>query len=372
MRTKRMASTVVLDPTLRIKPTKKTTPIFNNNNNDSVVEEIEGLIRVYKDGKVERPPIVPYVDASVLSPDLPVTSRDVVIDKYMNIWARFYAPFSVTPQLAHTHDINNNKHPLLVYFHGGGFCVGSASWSCYHEFLSKLSSKLGCLIMSVNYRLAPENRLPAAYEDGFKSLTWLKQQATTTTTTTNECYWWSRRCDFSRIFLIGDSAGANIVQHLATSLASCNPGSDAKRLQPLTFRGTVLIQPFFGGEARTFSEKHVAQSPRSALSLPASDTYWRLALPAGVDRDHPWCNPTANSESLRHDLPVMVCVSETDILRDRNLEFCAALSKAGKRVEYKVYGGVGHAFQILSKSQLSQMRSNEMMAHIKAFISSRC
>lgn len=361
-----MASTVVLDPTLRIKPTQKNPPIFIN----KVVEEIEGLIRVYKDGKVERPPTVPCVEASFLSPEYEgvVNSRDIVIDKSQNIWARFYVPISVTSQLAHTRSNYNNKLPLLVYFHGGGFCVGSAAWSCYHEFLSKLSSNLGCLIMSVNYRLAPENPLPTAYEDGFKSLNWLKQQAapaaamTTVKSHNSECYWWWRHCNFSRIFLIGDSAGANITQHLAASLASYN-------LKPLTFRGTVLLQPFFGGKARTDSERLVAQSPRSTLSLQASDTYWRLALPPGANRDHPWCNPSANSESLRHVLPVMVCVSEIDILRDRNLEFCAALSKAGKKVECKVYEGVGHAFQILSKSELSQMRSNQMMAHIKAFIS---
>lgn len=235
--------------------------------------------------------------------------------------------------------------------------------------------------MSVNYRLAPENPLPAAYEDGFKVLTWLKRQAIARNNNVNEWYWWSKHCDFSRIFLVGDSAGANIAYNLAMRLSS-NVGFDAKRLKPLTFKGTVLVQPFFGGESRTASEN--ASPPRgSALSLAASDTYWRLALPAGASRDHPWCNPLAkgsvlmevepyseksnNNNKVTRILPMMVCISEMDILRDRNLEFCGALGKKMK-VEYVVYGGVGHAFQILNKSQLSQIRTHEMMAHIEAFI----
>ena len=59
----------------------------------------------------------------------------------------------------------------------------------------------------------------------------------------------------------------------------------------MNLKGLILIQPFFGGEVRTDSEKGMAQSPGSALNLAASDSYWRLALPCGAKRDHPWCNP---------------------------------------------------------------------------------
>lgn len=358
---------IVLDQSLHIKSRKGPQTLIDNND---VIEEIEGLIRVYKDGKVERPPMVPSVAAGFADPNQGVTSRDVVIDKSTNIWARFYVPkMNTTSQLA-----KKLKIPLLVYFHGGGFCVGSAAWSCYHEFLSRLSAKLCGLIMSVNYRLAPENPLPAAYEDGFKALTWLKRQAITRNENDNE-WWWSKHCDFSRVFLVGDSAGANIAYNIATRLSS-NSGFDANRLKPLNFKGTVLVQPFFGGESRTDSEK--CSPRRSALSLAASDTYWRLALPAGASRDHPWCNPLAKGsvllEQVEKDnnkvtrvLPMMVCVSEMDILQDRNLEFCSELGKKVK-VEYVVYGGVGHAFQILNKSQLSQIRTHEMITHMKAFI----
>ncbi|KAK3033658.1 hypothetical protein RJ639_034537 [Escallonia herrerae] len=313
-----------------------------------IIEEVDRLIRVYKDGHVERPEIVPCV-STALEPKLGVTSWDVVLDTSTSIWVRFYLPNC------------QGKLPLLVYFHGGGFCVGSAAWSCYHDFLSQLSAKAGCIIMSVNYRLAPENPLPAAYDDGFKALTWVKQKARGGD---NEL--WSRQCNFSSIFLVGDSAGANIAHNVALTF------SNSAKLRLFGLKGTILIQPFFGGEVRTNSEKLMVQPPRSVLSLAASDTYWRLSLPSGTNRDHPWCNPVTkgltNLDGLS-ELPVMVCVSELDILKDRNLEFCRALAREGKKVEHVVYKGVGHAFQVLDKSQISRTRTREMTSHIKAFIS---
>lgn len=339
---------IALDPSLSLQIGRGS---ISNQHGSDVIEEIEGLIKVYKDGHVERPNIVPYVTTALPS-ELGVTSKDLVIDKFNNIWARFYVPKSN----------NRKKLPLVVYFHGGGFCVGSAAWSCYHEFLAKLAAKAGCLIVSVNYRLAPENPLPAAYEDGLKCLMWLKHEAMNIGS--SEYYWWSKHCNFSSVFLAGDSAGANIAHNVASRLGPTN-------MYPLTLKGTILIQPFFGGESRLNSEKNTVQSPRSALSLAASDAYWHLALPSGTNRDHQWCNPLGKGSPKMEELrlfPTLVCISEMDILRDKNLEFCSAMDRAGKKVEHVVYKGAGHAFQVLSKSQLSQTRTLEMITHVKAFI----
>lgn len=326
-----------IDPSLTLQMSTKES------HQRVLVEEIDGLIRVYNDGHVERPQIVPCVSCW-LAPELGVTCRDIIIDKYTNIWSRLYVP-NIATQV---------KIPLLVYFHGGGFCVGSASWSCYHEFLAKLASNANCIIISVNYRLAPENPLPSQYDDGVKTLVWIKQQFFASG---NE--WWTSKCNFSSVFLTGDSAGANIAYNVAL------------RVRPFDIKGLILIQPFFGGEARTHSEKHMVQPPRSALTLTASDVYWRLSLPPEASRDHPWCNPVAKGATKLEEvqrLPIMVCVSEMDILRDRNLEFCACLSTAGHKVEQVLCKGVGHAFQILNKSPLAQARVHELVCHINNFI----
>ncbi|KAL0408842.1 UNVERIFIED_CONTAM: putative carboxylesterase 6 [Sesamum radiatum] len=282
-----------------------------------VVAEIDGLIRVYKDGHVERPQIVPSVACS-LAPELGVTCRDMIIDKSTNVWARLYVPNTDRLRLI----------PLMVYFHGGGFCVGSASWSCYHEFLAKLASRLSCAVVSVNYRLAPENPLPAAYDDGVKALVWLTQQ---NFVRGND--WWTSKCDFSSIFLAGDSAGANIAYNVALRVS-----------RTLEIKGLILIQPFFGRERRTHSEKYTAQPPRSALTLAASDTYWRLSLPSG---------PTVTTRGAirrpkgRRSCGVCghVCISEMDILRDRNLELCGNLRSKGVKVEEWVCKGLGMHFR---------------------------
>jgi acetyl esterase/lipase len=312
-------------------------------------EEIEGLIRVYKDGYIERPQMIPIVNSAV-KPELGTTAKDVVINKHTNLWVRIYAPLNS----------HGKVMPLLVYFHGGGFCVGSAAWSCYHEFCSNLAAKSGSVIVSVNYRLAPEHRLPAAYDDGVNTLMWVKQQALSGSI---EQKWWLGCCNLSNMFLAGDSAGANIAYNVAIKL------QDSNFTRPLQIKGLIFIQPFFGGETRTNSEKNKNQPPNSALTLPASDTYWRLSLPLGANRGHPWCNPLANGGLSHVKLPsTMVCMSEMDILKDRNLELCSALGKGSKKVETFVYKGVGHAFQILYNSPYSQIRVQELLNNIRGFI----
>ncbi|KAF6147123.1 hypothetical protein GIB67_036842 [Kingdonia uniflora] len=342
---------VSFDPRLRLQVGK------DNNNNPNqhgvAIEEIPGLIKVYKDGHVERPPLVPNVTC-VVSPELDITCKDVSIDKLTNVWARFYVP--------KCEESDTMKLPLLVYFHGGGFCVGSASWKGYHDFLGKLACKSWCVIMSVNYRLAPENRLPAAYGDGHNALVWVRQQ---TLDASSDQKWWWGRCNFSRVYVAGDSAGANIAYNVASRVGSLGA------INPVVLKGLILIQPFFGGETRTNSERTMVQPPNSVLSLTSSDSYWRLSLPIGSNRDHPWCNPLAKGETKLEELrlpPSMVCIPEMDILKDRNLDFCKAMSRAKKSVEHVVQMGVGHAFQVLHNSQLSKARTDEMMSHIKGFI----
>ncbi|XP_047086101.1 probable carboxylesterase 17 [Lolium rigidum] len=363
MRRRRMGALHVGEPRISFQPQVGGK---NGAGHGAVVEEIHGLIRVHKDGHVERLPAIPDVPCTwgSTAAGSGVLARDVVVDRATGVWARLYAPANAP-----------SKVPVVVYFHGGGFCVGSAAWSCYHEFLAQLPAKAGCAVMSVDYRLAPEHRLPAAFDDGMAAVRWLRQQAGHghgRSSASDEVAWWRGRCRFDRVFLMGDSAGASIAFHVAARLGQGQLGG----LTPLCVKGAILIQPFFGGEARTASEKTTPQPPRSALSLATSDSYWRMALSAGSagGRDHPWCNPLSRGAPRLETLPlppVLVCVAEADILRDRNLELCRALRKSGKSVEQATYGGVGHAFQVLHNYHLSQPRTQEMLAHIRAFVAAR-
>ncbi|ESQ41593.1 hypothetical protein EUTSA_v10013981mg [Eutrema salsugineum] len=320
-----------------------------------VVEEIEGLIRVFNDGCVERPPIVPTVSPTV-HPSAKVTAFDIKLCN--DTWTRVYIPDVAASSPSFT-------LPLLVYFHGGGFCVGSASWSCYHDFLTSLAVKARCVVVSVDYRLAPEHRLPAAYDDGVSVVSWVLKQHHVSNGGYSS---WVSKCNLSNVFLAGDSAGANIAYQVAVRITA-----SGKSVNNLNLKGVILIHPFFGGESRTSSEKKQQQhSKSSALTLSASDTYWRLALPRGASRDHPWCNPLVSSSVgfLREArLPAtMVFMAEFDILKDRNLEMCRVMRSLGKRVEGIVHGGVGHAFHILDNSLVSRDRIHDMMCRLRNFI----
>ncbi|KAK1262898.1 putative carboxylesterase 17 [Acorus gramineus] len=345
MARRKMGATSPTDPKL------KNQHHHHHEHHSSVIEEIKGLIRVCADGHVDRFPIMPQVLSTALPPDAEVHCRDAIIDISTHVWARIYVPNNPT------HD--REKLPLLLYFHGGGFCVGSASWACYHDFLARLTSVAGCVVVSVNYRLAPEHRLPAAYDDGLAALKWVRRQRGDDASL-GEQSWWRSRCDFARVFVGGDSAGACIAYNAV-----------AARSAPRV-RGLVLIQPFFGGEARTASERRYAREPNSALALSASDAYWRMALPAGAGRDHPWCNPLMAAGKGWRGMPAMfVGVAEIDVLRDRNAEFCAAMRRAGVGVVQVMSAGVGHAFHVLHNSQLAQQRGRELMLHVKDFILDR-
>lgn len=113
------------------------------------------------------------------------------------------------------------------------------------------------------------------------------------------------------------------------------------------------------------------QAKTSALTLTASDTYWRLALPIGAGRDHEWCNPMTGRWVYKvRNLPrILLFVAGLDLLKDRNAEFASAMRSAGKSVKMVQQDGVGHAFHVLNNSsRLAKRRTQEMMEEIKNFL----
>ena len=126
------------------------------------------MIRVYKDGHVERLMGTDFVPTST-DAITGVTSKDITILSKSNtsnsISARLYLPTKLTNQ--------NQKLPLLVYFHGGSFCVNSPFTSKNHNYVNTLVSESNVVAISVNYRKAPEHPIPAAYEDAWDVLQWV-------------------------------------------------------------------------------------------------------------------------------------------------------------------------------------------------------
>ncbi|GLJ18753.1 hypothetical protein SUGI_0334730 [Cryptomeria japonica] len=192
----------------------------------SVEEELEGFLGVYKDGSVQRfSCVVSDVPASE-APQEPVASKDLVMDSRTALWARFYLPRKAVSR--------GSRLPLLIYFHGGGFVLGSPAWSIYHVFICRLVSETNCLVVSVGYRLAPEHRLAVAYDDCFIAVEWIHRQAEQKLQRSQDS-WLSSYADFSRCFLAGDSAGGNIAHQVALRCARLD-------VKPLEMRGVILLR----------------------------------------------------------------------------------------------------------------------------------
>ncbi|OVA00176.1 Alpha/beta hydrolase fold-3 [Macleaya cordata] len=229
------------------------------------------------------------------------------------------------------------KLPLIIYFHGGGFILCSAASSYEHDFCKYMATQLPCLVVSVDYRLAPENRLPAAYDDGMDAVNWVRNQALDAI---NGEKWLRDYADFSKCFIMGCSSGANIAYHAGVRALELN-------LEPeLKISGLILNQPFIGGSERTGSEIRLINDP--VLPLAMTDMKWELALPRGANRDHMYCNPMVDDVTrggnkvglMRMRCLVVGC--DGDPLIDRQVEFVKRLEGKGVKVETWMEEGGSH------------------------------
>ncbi|CAN6181334.1 unnamed protein product [Urochloa humidicola] len=318
---------------------------------NEVVEDLFGFLRVLSDGTILRSPAEPVFCPTTFPTSHPsVEWKDAVYDKAKNLRVRMYKPKAAAPPAG-----NNNKLPVLVHFHGGGFCLGSCTWGNVHSFCLRLAADAGVVVLSAGYRLAPEHRLPAAIDDGATFLRWLREQssvagAAVAAEADDDNAWLANAADFGRVFVTGDSAGGTIAHHLAVR-AGAGGGSAAPEPEPaagaFAVRGYVLLMPFFGGVRRTASE---AECPAAAFpNLDLVDQFWRLSLPAGATRDHPMANPFGpESPDLGPvDLgPVLVVAGGLDLIRDRTVDYAEKLAAMGKPVELAEFAGKAHGFYL--------------------------
>ncbi|KAE9447205.1 hypothetical protein C3L33_20905, partial [Rhododendron williamsianum] len=260
--------------------------------------DLPNFMRIYKDGTVERFIGTEIVPAST-DPTTGVRSKDAVIDQETGVSARIYIPKT-------TANPNNKKLPLLVYFHGGGFCFETAVSPTYHHHLNSLAAEANVVVVSVDYRRAPEHPLPAAYDDS----------------------WAASR----------DSAGANIAHHMGIRVGSENP--DGFKLA-----GIALIHPYFGGEEPIGGERD------NAAGKAMGDKLWLIACPTSSGPDDPLFNPGKDPNISKMGCgKVLVCVGEKDVLRDRGWYYKEELVKSGWGgvVEVMEAEGENHVFHLIN------------------------
>jgi acetyl esterase/lipase len=282
-----------------------------------------------------------------------VVSRDVTLSPHS--FARLYLPPAATGETT----TRRRKLPVLVYFHGGGFVMGSAGSAAYHRCLNDLAAACPAVAVSVDYRLAPEHPVPAAYEDSLAALQWALSASDP---------WLAAHGDPSRVFLAGDSAGGNICHHLAmhpdVRHAHVAAGGG------LRLRGVVLIHPWFWGK------EPIGGEPRGAAAKKMQKGLWEFVCPGAVGgEDDPRMNPTAPGAPALESLAcekVLVCVAERDVLRWRGKLYAEAVARARggccgePSVELFESEGVGHVFYLLEPAA---EKAKELLDRIAAFVS---
>ncbi|KAJ7571246.1 hypothetical protein O6H91_01G156300 [Diphasiastrum complanatum] len=274
------------------------------------------------------------------TPSNGVASKNVTVDSSTGVWARIFYPCSEGEVYTKNPDATKKKLPVVIYVHGGGFTFLCPNFLLYDKFCRTLARDMPCIVISVHYRRSPEHRYPTAYDDSYAALKWLQS--------TDQLHDLPCTADLSRCVLMGDSAGGNIVHHIGCKAAT-------EDLKPLSIRGHVLIQPFFGGQERTPSEILLINAP--IVSVEQADWHWKAYLPPDADRDHPASNifgPHAADISGISLPPTLVTVGELDMLQDWQLRYVKGLQKAGKKVGMLFYEGGIHCFHLLLHDNLAK------------------
>ncbi|OWM78057.1 hypothetical protein CDL15_Pgr018626 [Punica granatum] len=204
--------------------------------------------------------------------------------------------------------------PVIIFFHGGSFTHSSANSAIYDTVCRRLVSICGAAVVSVDYRRSPEYRYPCAYEDGWAALQWVKSRPWLQSGKDQKVY----------VHMAGDSSGGNIAHHVAVRAAD----------EEVELRGNILLQPMFGGQERTESEKRL--DGKYFVTIRDRDWYWKAFLPEGEDRDHPACNPFGpqgrSLEGLNFPKSLVV-VPGLDLVQDWQLAYVEGLKKAGHEVK---------------------------------------
>lgn len=210
------------------------------------------------------------------------------------------------------------RSPFILYFHGGGFVKGDLNTSDTIAWgIAELS---GAVVISVDYRLAPEHPFPAASEDAYNSLCYLAAQAG------------QLNLDALRIGVCGDSAGANIAAALC--LLSRDRGGPAIKAQALNY---PCLNDEFGAESYT----QFADGP--GLTTVDMDYYWDQYLGSQRPTSNGYAAPI-KAEGLTGLPPAHIHIAEIDPLADDGRAYAILLKKSGVATELRVARGMVHGY----------------------------
>ena len=232
--------------------------------------------------------------------DLRIPARDGT-----PLHARLYAP------------VQEAGLPLLLYLHGGGFTIGSVAT---HDVLCRELARLaGCMVVSLDYRLAPEHRFPTASNDAWDALAWLAEHGD------------ALGADPTRLAVGGDSAGGTLA---AVNAILARDAGVPLALQMLIYPGTTAYQD-------TPSHQHFARGP--VLDEPAITWFFENYVASRAERED-WRFAPLLAPDVEGVAPAWVGLAECDPLVDEGVQYADKLRAAGVPVDLEIYRGVTHEF----------------------------
>ena len=244
------------------------------------------------------------------------------------VTVRVYDPFLV-----------KDTRPGLLYIHGGGFCFGSVETE--HAGALSLAHSLGAVVVSVDYRLAPEHPFPAGLDDCYAALVWFADQAQ------------SLNVDPQRIAVSGQSAGGGLSAGLA--LMARDKGGPHLCFQFLGI--PELDYRLETPSMLTFVDTPLWNRPNAIMS-------WRCYLGENPGNVSPYASP-AVAPDLKGLPPAFVTTMEFDPLRDEGIEYAMRLLAAGVSVELHQYPGTFHGSSFVTTAAVSRRANSEMVEALR-------
>lgn len=208
--------------------------------------------------------------------------------------------------------------PALIFYHGGGWVIGNLDTVDVPCRL--LTNRANCVVISVDYRMAPEHKFPAAAEDAYAAFRWVVENG------------FLIQVDADRVAVGGDSAGGNLAAVVALmDKESTNPS--------LAFQ--LLVYPVTNHSYET--ESYQENADGYLLTKDSMIWFWNHYLREKQDGQNPYASPLL-AENLSGLPPALVITAEFDPLRDEGEAYVNRLKEAGVQVEHTRYNGMIHGF----------------------------
>lgn len=236
----------------------------------------------------------------------------------------------------YTPDGDATPRPAVLYIHGGGFCVGTVEME--HQGAAMASARAGAVVVSVDYRLAPEHPFPAGIDDCYAALIWMTENAA------------DLGIDVDRVAVMGGSAGGGLAA--GTALMARDREGPAICYQ-------VLNIPELDDRLQTQSMKQFTDTP--LWNRPNAIMSWRYYLGPALGGDvSPYAAP-ARAEDLSGLPPAFVATMEYDPLRDEGIVYALRMLEQGVSVELHHYPGTFHGSSMMPNAAVSKRASKDMM-----------